>query len=48
MSERSPFLLLPYVLGRAPQMDPAQAAFVSSFLANRRKPDFAEYGVDLS
>ncbi|WP_412074398.1 hypothetical protein [Tritonibacter mobilis] len=38
-----PFLLLPYVLGRAPQMDPAQAAFVSSFLANRRKPDFTEY-----
>ena len=43
-----PFLLLPYVLGREPKMTPKQAAFISSFLSNNRKPDFSEYGVDLS
>jgi hypothetical protein len=43
-----PFLILPYVLGREPKMNPKQAAFVAGFLANNRNPDFSEYGVDLS
>lgn len=43
-----PFLMLPYVLGREPKMTQKQAAFISGFLANSRKPDFSEYNVDLS
>lgn len=43
-----PYLLLPYVLGREPKMTPKDAAFASTFLSNRREPDFVEYNVDLS
>lgn len=43
-----PYLLLPYVLGREPKMTTKEAAFASSFLSNRREPDFTEYNVDLS
>lgn len=42
-----PYLLLPYVMGRKVEMSQEDAAFISSFLSNRREPDFAEYNVDL-
>jgi hypothetical protein len=46
-SKAPPFLLLPFVLGRSPEMTPKQAAFLSRALSNNRQPDFAEFKVDL-
>jgi hypothetical protein len=40
-----PYLLLPYVLGRSPKMEPAEAALLSSFFACGRQIDFSVYGV---
>ncbi|MGN6208015.1 hypothetical protein [Asticcacaulis sp.] len=42
-----PYLLLPYVLGRSPKMEPAEAALLASFFSGGRKIDFSVYGLDL-
>ncbi|MFS2319211.1 hypothetical protein RMQ97_14840 [Maricaulis sp. D1M11] len=47
-SKAPPFLLLPFVLGRKLEMSADDAVFISSFLRNRREPDYSEYNLKKS
>ena len=44
-SKAPPFLLLPYVLGRAPTMEAEDASFISRVLSSGKQPDFEEYSI---